>query len=366
MKIPYSGYIKNILLIVVLVFFILYVAKSVLIPLVFGIFFTLLLEPLASRIERIGINRTLSTGILIVIIFVLIALIIFFFSAQIVFAIDSFSNLIDSGDSLYKDGLNWIANNTSWKKEEIEIWIEKNSDSVLSGQVINTVGSIIGSSEFLFSIGLVIIYTILFLIYRSSLKNFLISQYPSSDKEKIKHVLKKIKLVVRGYLSGLGIMVLILCVLNSLGLWIAGVKNPVLWGVLAAFLAIVPYIGNLIGASFPFLQSLISPGYIWQPLAVLFVFIIVQQIEGNFITPKIVGNKVHLNPLAAIVVLIVGATLWGISGMILAIPITAVIKIICDHTTRFKSLGLLLGDELYSSSEIFTEELDGEQYRMLK
>ena len=112
---------------------------------------------------------------------------------------------------------------------------------------------------------------------------------------------------------------LILGVLNSFGLWLIGIDYPVFWGFLGAFLAIIPYIGTAIGGLLPFLYALATTSTLWQPMAVIGWFVLVQQIEGNLITPKVLGSSVKVNPFAAIFALFFGGYLWGIPGLILAI-----------------------------------------------
>src|SRR5690606_17310314 len=108
--------------------------------------------------------------------------------------------------------------------------------------------------------------------------------------------------------------------INSLGLYIIGIEHAMLFGFFAAFLNIIPYIGTTIGGSLPVLYALLNYDELWRPIAVLIFYQLVQTVEGNFITPKIVGSKVSINPFIAIVVLIIGGFYWGIAGMVLSIP----------------------------------------------
>jgi predicted PurR-regulated permease PerM len=113
----------------------------------------------------------------------------------------------------------------------------------------------------------------------------------------------------------------------------------------------IPYIGGLVGVTLPMLLAIATK----EPIDALWVFIVyitVQFIDNNFIVPAIVASKVKVNALISIVVVLVGGALWGISGMFLSIPITAIIKVICDRVQPLKPLGLLLGDDQPGSDEI--------------
>jgi len=356
-------YIVNHLLILSLVVIILVVAQPVLIPVVFGIFISVLFEPVGRKLENMGLGRLWSTILIFLVLFIVIGAVIMLFSTQILTAVN---DAFESGTSAIDGFLSKVEEQTGMTKAGIRNWFENNWKKLMNGQIISAFGSIASSMNLLFSIGMSFIYAFLFLIYRIAIRNFILSRFAFDEREKVKDVMGKIVKVVQQYLVGLGIMVAILCTLNSLGLWIVGIENPVLWGVVAGILAVIPYIGNLLGASFPFLQSLVSSGPAWHPLGVVAVFVIVQQLEGNFITPKLIGNKVNINPLTAIFSLIVGAAIWGIPGMILAIPLAAIIKIILDHTDKYQAVGLLMGDHLRANRSKFLEEYDQDHHQVFE
>jgi predicted PurR-regulated permease PerM len=159
-------------------------------------------------------------------------------------------------------------------------------------------------------------------------------------------------------------VMLVLGVLNSAGLYFIGIKYALVWGFLGALLAIVPYVGTTIGGLLPFTYAIATTGTVWQPTAVVVLYATVQFVEGNVITPKIVGNSVKINALAAVVSLILGALLWGIPGVILAIPLLAMIRIILDHITSFKPVALLLSDDLYADSDKYLNEFNHPKYRL--
>ena len=115
---------------------------------------------------------------------------------------------------------------------------------------------------------------------------------------------------------------------------------------MGAFLNLIPYLGSIIAASFPMLIAVASKTSPWFALLVLALYIVTQFIDNNFITPKIVGSKVKLNALTSIIAVVVFAALWGIQGMIIAIPLTAIAKLIFDNIDNLKPWGFLLGDTM--------------------
>jgi predicted PurR-regulated permease PerM len=128
-------------------------------------------------------------------------------------------------------------------------------------------------------------------------------------------------------------------------LWIVGIKHALLIGVLFALLNLVPYVGALIGNILGVLITLSSTQETWPILTVLVVIAVVQFLDNNILMPKIVGDKVKINSLAAIAGIVLAGTFAGISGMFLALPIIAVFKIVFDQTENFKKWGVLLGSE---------------------
>jgi predicted PurR-regulated permease PerM len=186
------------------------------------------------------------------------------------------------------------------------------------------------------------IYIFLILIYRQKFKNFFIALFPGNTEFAWK---RSIERVIRGYISGLMLVTLIIATMNSIGLLIVGIDHAIFFGILSGLLTIIPYVGITIGAAFPILMALITKDSIWYAVAVLGVFSVTQFLEGNFISPRITGSKVSVNALAAIIALVVGGKILGIPGMILAVPTVGVIRVLLASTQRLKPFAILLQDK---------------------
>ena len=150
--------------------------------------------------------------------------------------------------------------------------------------------------------------------------------------------------MVQAYISGLFKVIVIVSILNGIGLLVLGVKFAIFFAIFASVLAVIPYIGIMIGATIPAIITLVETGSPVQAALVIGVFLVVQFLEGNFITPMITGSQVSINPLAAILALILGGELWGTPGMILSIPLIAVAKVVLDANKSTEPWGFLLGD----------------------
>jgi predicted PurR-regulated permease PerM len=185
------------------------------------------------------------------------------------------------------------------------------------------------------------IYIFLLLIYRDKFRDFFLSLIPGDEEFGWK---KDIERVVLGYISGLTLVTLIIAALNCMGLLALGIDHAIFFGILSGVLTIIPYVGIIIGALFPIIMALITKDSIWYTVGVIVVFLVVQFLEGNFITPRITGSKVSINALAAIVALVIGGKLLGIAGMILAVPAIGVLKILLAHSSHLKPFVILLED----------------------
>ncbi|HSI91823.1 MAG TPA: AI-2E family transporter, partial [Adhaeribacter sp.] len=192
--------------------------------------------------------------------------------------------------------------------------------------------------------GLIPIYIFCMLYYRSHMRQFMFKFISPTNRSHVMKTLASVQGVVANYISGLMTVIIIVSLLNSLGLIVMGVKYAFFFGVFAAILTVIPYIGILIGATLPALFTLVETGSVVDALIVVGIFAFVQFLEGNFITPYVTGSRVSINPFAAIVALIIGGQIWGAVGMILSIPLIAIIKVIFDAYSPTEPFGFLLGD----------------------
>src|SRR5664279_342479 len=169
--------------------------------------------------------------------------------------------------------------------------------------------------------------------------------FDGKQKENVELIINQTEKMVKSYLLGLLIQIAYLIILLSGILMLLGMKNALLIGIIFAFLNLIPYLGSLIAEILAVLLTLTSSDNLMDILIVLGVIAIVQFLDNNILMPRIVGYQVKINPLVSIVSIIIAGTMVGISGMFLAMPVVAILKIIFDHTEKYKKFGYLLGDE---------------------
>ncbi len=341
---PVSFTFASSLIVLVVFVFVLYLLKDVLVPLCFSGLFAFLLLPVCRFFESWRIPRTISI-VLAIIIGVSFIFLIFYLAYVQILDLQNLLPLFTQKAEVWMKDIQVIANKT-FHIRKAQLFAEsqkylaeilKNSSSFISSTLSTTSG-------FLVNLSLVPLYVFLFLLYRDFLKMFLYKLFRKTSVHKINGVVKKIKEVVLSYMTGLILVIVIIGSLNTIALLILGIPNAVFFGFFAAVLVLIPYIGIAIGALLPILVALITKDSYLYALGVAASFAVVQFLEGNFITPYVVGSKVSINSLAAIISIILFGNLWGISGLVLALPVTAVLKIIFDAVDGLKAWGFLLGD----------------------
>lgn len=166
---------------------------------------------------------------------------------------------------------------------------------------------------------------------------------PPRHRPRVVRIATEVDVRLGAFVRGQITVCLALSGLYSVGLLIVGIDLAVGVGVMAGLLFIVPYLGTVVGVVLSVLLALIKFGISWQVIGVVVVFVVVQGIEGYVLTPRIVGDKVGLPPLVVMIALIVGGGLLGIWGMLIAIPVTAVLSVVAAEW-----LGL------YRNSKVFT------------
>lgn len=225
----------------------------------------------------------------------------------------------------------------SWMNEQME-------ETAKSGdQIAMSVFSATGT--FLANLALIPIYIFFLTFYREKFKRFIALIFKDGKYDEVLQITQKVATVSQKYLKGIFLDVLILSVLNSVGFLLLGLKHAILFGVLAALLNIIPYIGVLIGSILPILMALLTKDEISYALGAAGISVAVQFLDNNLITPNIVGSSVSINPLTAIIALVFSAMVWGILGMVLCIPLTGMLKVICDNVEPLKPYGFLIGEE---------------------
>lgn len=190
---------------------------------------------------------------------------------------------------------------------------------------------------------LILVYLFLFIYYRSHLKKFILMLVPPDEKEETEKIISDAGKVAQKYISGLSSMIVILWIMYAAGFSIVGVKSALFFAVLCGLLEILPFIGNFTGTVITALAVISQGGSNGMIVGVIVTYLIIQFIQTYFLEPLVVGSEVNINPLFTILIIVFMEIIWGVAGMILAIPMLGIVKIICDHVTPLKPYGFLIG-----------------------
>ncbi|HET6528631.1 MAG TPA: AI-2E family transporter [Balneolaceae bacterium] len=334
----------TILLGISLLFFILSVGQFILMPLAFSALIAMLLEPVSKWFENWKLNRALSIVLSLTLLLIVMAGVISLLSIQLVGFVDQLPEANGRIQAVSSEWLQFFQTHFGIAPEQQIQYLQQALQTLInkSGKYASTA---LGATTSAFTTLMLLPLFVFFMMYYKNMYRRFLHWIARKDNNKaIDSVVDDIQKVTQNYIIGMMTVITILAILNGIGLWIVGIEHALFFAIFAAVLAVIPYIGIIIGSlpaviyAFLFSQSLV------QPLGVIGVFAIVQFLEGNFITPNIVGSRVSINPFMALLALLIGGELWGITGMILSVPFIGILKCIFDQVEALKPYGYLFGN----------------------
>lgn len=319
-------------------------ASSILIPFLFAVFLSILLAPFAGFLEKYRVPRFLSSVLSVIVGIIFLGGVLFFFYNQIVNLAQDVSLLEARINELFErfSGffVTWFDVDPDTQLQTLEqaivSFLRDNADQLTRG--------VLTAATTLTMFFLIPIYIFLMLLYRDFLYDFFVMALARhNDNNRVESLLFKIRSVVQNYISGMFLVICILAVLNVLTLMTIGVDHALFFGVFAAVLNVIPFLGPIIGSILPIIYALLTMDSLWYPVAILAAFYVIQLFESNLFTPLIVGSRVSLNPLVTLLAIFIGGKIWGLAGMILFIPALAMLKEVFDDVESLRPYGYLLG-----------------------
>ena len=343
--IPYYVKVAVKLALLTLIVWVAIKARQFFIPFTIAVFLTFLLLPLSRAFERLHLPRAVATLLSILVATTVFGGLIYFFILQVNLFADEWPELSKQLEVKWAHIQQYISREFHITRREQRNWIDQKVEETVQDGDLYAMGFFSATGIFLAGLLLIPVYIFFLTYYREKFKAFIVLLSKQSDPENILNIVRRISTISQKYLKGLMLDVLILSVLNSTGFLLLGLEHAILFGVLASLLNIVPYIGVLIGSILPIMMALLTEPSLGVAIGVALVAWFVQLLDNNFITPYVVGSSVSINPFAAFLALIVGALVWGVPGMVLCIPLTGMIKVVCDEVDSLKPYGVILGEE---------------------
>jgi predicted PurR-regulated permease PerM len=347
MKIILPAYAKISLLLtaVVLTLFLLVQGSTVLIPLVFAMLFSVLLLPVAKLLEgRLKMSRGPASFIAAFLLLLVLTGLVYLFIVQLIGFSEDIPLLQKRVTGLLAHLQAWIFDRYHINSARQMEYLNQSASGVL-GSMANSIGAIfLQLSGFIIWTIFVIIYTFFILYYRRLLLRFAIRLFGAQHQEKVNHVATESQAVVYSYIQGLLVEMLFLAIVNCIVFSLLGIKYVLLLGILTAMMNVVPYLGFYSAMAIVLLLTYANNG----PATMLqagIALMLIHFADANILMPRIVSKSVRINPLITIIAVFIGNIVWGIAGMFLFIPLTAMAKIISQHIAGLKPWAMLIGTE---------------------
>jgi len=342
---PFYLKLSCILISIVILGFLAIIGEQILIPMVLGLLIAILLMPLSRFMEkRLRFPRSVSSILASLLALAIIGGVIYILSLQVAKLANDWPQFQKQFIDLTDDLQSWISRTFGVRRKDQLVFLNDTAKKSISTgtaileKALTSIGYVLMLTAFTF------LFTLFFLLYRTHLLKFLVASFSETYHKTVFEIIDNIQFMVKKYLVGLFLQMLIVTILSLIAYTIIGVKYNFMLAILTGILNILPYIGILtallIGALITFATSGVS-----HVLFIVIAIVVIHAIDGNIIMPRVVGSKVKINSLIVIIGLVIGEMLWGIAGMLLTIPVLAILKIIFDRVEGMQSWGFLMGED---------------------
>jgi predicted PurR-regulated permease PerM len=313
----------------------LYLLAPVLTPFIAAALLAYISDPIADRLEKLGMPRTAAVIAVFVLIIVVVALLVILVGPLIGAQVQALFEALP--EIVRKFEVVWVPRILGWLNLEpgqdlgLGIFLSKYGELFgdWSGKVLVSVGKS-GGAVLAAVLSLFLIPIILFYMLRDwdMIVAHIGALVPESKRETVFRLAHESDEVLGAFLRGQLLVMLALAAIYSIGLTLVGVEYAIAIGVVSGLVSFVPYLGFIFGIALAGLTVALEPDPLWQLLGVVATFSIAQFIEGSVLTPKLVGNRIGLHPVLVIFAVAAGGKLFGFFGILLALPVAAVLSVI--------------------------------------
>lgn len=326
-----------------LIVLVMVVGKSFLVPLAWALMIAMASYPMLDRMEQKShISRPLVITIFLLGLLVVLAGIGYFFYVELSSIFKDLPTLTNT----ISDRLNGLSQQLAKAGVAIPDHVDK---SFLSGWVAkhgDTISNALSSVGLnIWNIILIMFYTFFLLYYRDLIFEFLTRRgEKQNNREMMEKRLDQSLDITRNYIKGLMVITLVSAVMNYVIFLLFGLKFALFFGIFLAILNLIPYIGNPVGLVVIMLFAFVTMDGYTKPLLLFIALFFINFLQDNVVRPWIMGDKMQVNAFAVFVTVIVGSMIWGVSGMILFIPLVGIIKIFIETSKSFSDYALLFAD----------------------
>ncbi|PKM88542.1 MAG: AI-2E family transporter [Firmicutes bacterium HGW-Firmicutes-12] len=322
------------LLFLSLVVWFVYSVRTILIPFFLGFLIAYVLHPLVDLLEKRKLPRALAISVIYVF-FAAIAAVVVFYALPVI--LRDLNNLVEVIPHYTATIQNMVIEfQLSYSRVPIPDGIREVSDGVINrfeqtslSIIRGIVSGIIILLSQTFNIVLAPLLSFYFLMDYNEMGNKILCLIPTRYRQGLIVIAHEVDAVIKKVIRGNLLVATLVAILATVGMMIIGMDFPLLIGILVGITNFIPYFGAFISTVPIVLLALLKSK--WLALYVFGVMVFIQQIEGNIISPKILGEYIGLHPLVIIFALLAGGTLWGFVGLLLAVPIAAILKVLFKH-----------------------------------
>jgi predicted PurR-regulated permease PerM len=332
---------------VVLCFYTMYFTREILIPIFFAFVLNLLLQPIMRVLTRLHVPRAIAALLMILIFFGVVGL---------------------GGASIASPAAEWIAKapesmtrleqrlyflreplaqlqDATKRVEELTQSSRPQVSVAVTNQALASV-LLLSTTTFVVGFGVTVVLLFFLLLAGDMFLRRLVEILPKlSNKKQLVEISQEIERNISGYLFTITLMNAGVGLFTGLAAYLFGMSDPVLWGVAAFLLNYLPIFGPLLGTGMLFLAGLVTFDTVWQAVLPAAAYLLIHVVEGETVTPMLLARRFTLNPVLVIISIVFWYWMWGVAGALLAVPLLATLKIICDRIRSLAALGHFLGAE---------------------
>lgn len=334
-------------LFILAVMYTLYFARAIFIPVSFALLLNLLLAPAVEAFRKIRIPREVGAGIVLsVLIAFLFASVYFFYqpaSEWVEKAPQDFRQ-VEKKLRVLKEPVEKVSEATKSveKITDVEAEQEEKAVEVKQPGLMNVL--IYQTWEFVFGLATMLILLYFLLASGDLFLRKVLNILPKlHNKKQAVEIARNVERHISTYLYTIVVINFCLGALVGSAMYLLGMPNPFLWGIMAGLLNFILYLGPTVGIIIVALVASITFDSFYQIILPPLAYFIINGLEGNFITPMILGRRLLLNPVVIFLALLFWGWIWGIPGALIAVPIVVIFKIICDNVKSLAAVGEFLG-----------------------
>ena len=343
--IPFYAKLALVLFSIICLGYLAILGQTLLAPLLTSFLLAMLLLPLAIFLEnKCRLKRSMASIVSVLLMIAFISAILYFLFTQLTDLWTDWPLLKKQAETSFHDVQMWISRTFHVNTKKQITYLQNSATSALATSATVLGATLMTLSSTVLFLSFLLLFTFFILNYRKILMRFLTSVFAEEHTEKVSDIVQKIQYIIKKYITGLFLQMIIVTSLMMFVLWILGVRYAILLGLIAGIFNIIPYIGIFSALLISVIITFATAGAA-KMLLVMAVFAGVHAIDGNILMPLVVGSKVKINALFAFIGIVIGEMIWGISGMFLCIPYLAMLKIIFDRVDQLKPWGILLGGE---------------------